>query len=89
MADQAESSLFTVNKGPSMANEECRGSRDFFDLVIVLFKNSYCLYENMYANIYWRMCACTRVHLRIQFNSESWQILAFDDMSWQQAPQVS
>lgn len=88
-AEQAKCSLSTMNKGPCMANEECCGSRDVFDVVIVLFKNSYCLYINMYANMYWRMCVCMHVHLHVQFNPESWQILAFDNVSLQRAPQPS
>lgn len=46
-----------------MTNEEHLCSPDSFDVVIVLSKNSCCLYINMYINIYWgvgaRMFICT------------------------------
>lgn len=66
-----------VYKVLSMANKTGSGSKDFFDVVVMLFKNRYCLYINMYANTYWHLCVCVPACLNIQFNSDFWQTLAF------------
>lgn len=86
MTDQAEPRS-VYNKGQSVANEEHFCSPDSFDVVIVLSKNSCCLYINMHINICWGVCVHVRLH--ILFSLESWQILAFGDLSQQQALQVS
>lgn len=79
--------MAVLHQRPSVANEEHLCSPDSFDVAIVLSKSSCCFYINMYINIHWGVCV--HVHLHIQFSSESWYILAFGDLSQQQAPQVS
>lgn len=58
-------------------------------MLLLCFLKIVTVYINMYANIYWRACMHARVHLHLQFSSESWQILAFHDVPRQRAPRLA